>query len=200
MLFDAVILAGGRSNRLGGHPKSELVFEGSTLLERTLGAVRDARQVVIVGDPGATAVPPSAIVTRESPAFGGPAAAIAAGLAAATGDAARWVLVLACDMPNVAAAVPVLLGGPTDDAGCDAVLARDEGGPAQYLLARYRRAALEAAISGLGGEVSGTSVRSLVSSLEITLVGVAVGASTDIDTWDDAAGFGIPPTEGAPHG
>ncbi|MGZ4663286.1 MAG: NTP transferase domain-containing protein, partial [Arthrobacter sp.] len=36
MEFDAVILAGGRSSRLGGVPKARLNFDGATLLERSL--------------------------------------------------------------------------------------------------------------------------------------------------------------------
>ena len=36
MEFDAVILAGGRSSRLGGVPKAGLVYDGATLLERSL--------------------------------------------------------------------------------------------------------------------------------------------------------------------
>ena len=33
--FDAIVLAGGRSSRLGGVPKAGLVLDGQTLLERT---------------------------------------------------------------------------------------------------------------------------------------------------------------------
>ena len=38
MEFDAIILAGGRSSRLGGVPKSGLIYDGATLLERSLQA------------------------------------------------------------------------------------------------------------------------------------------------------------------
>ena len=38
--FDAVILAGGRSSRLGGVPKQDLVFHHATLLQRALAAPR----------------------------------------------------------------------------------------------------------------------------------------------------------------
>ena len=194
MIFDAVVLAGGRSSRLGGHPKPQLIFEGSTLLERTLHAVQDARQIVIVGDPGATAVPPTTIVTREDPQFGGPAAAIAAGLSAVTGAAADWVLVLACDMPGVGLAVPVLLS----TRAVDGVVALDDDRREQYLLARYRRAALSEALGALDRPVSGMSVRTLIAGLAVTLVDVPSGSSADVDTWDDAAQLGIPTTpEGA---
>ncbi len=53
MDFDAVILAGGRSSRLGGSPKAGLVIGGQTLLERALQAARGALAMVVVGpDPG----------------------------------------------------------------------------------------------------------------------------------------------------
>ena len=196
MLFDALILSGGRSSRLGGHPKSELVFEGSTLLQRTLDAVQDARQIVLVGEPGAADLSPTPVVTRETPAFGGPAAAIAAGLEAATGRPAEWIVVLACDMPFAARAVPVLLA----NAAGDGVLAVDDAGRRQYLLACYRRAALREAGSGA---VGGMSVRTLISGLSTTVVPIPAGSSIDIDTWADAALLDIPfpqiPHEQIPH-
>ncbi|MBG6054237.1 molybdopterin-guanine dinucleotide biosynthesis protein A [Salinibacterium sp. CAN_S4] len=193
MLFDAVVLAGGRSSRLDGHPKSELEFDGSTLLQRTIDAVQDARQVVLVGEPGTAELSPATIVTRETPAFGGPAAAIAAGLDAATGPLAEWVVVLACDMPFVARAVPLLLA----TAAGDGVLAVDDDGRRQYLLACYRREALHGAARHAA--VSGISVRALIAGLDTIRVQVPGGASTDIDTWADAALFDIPHRTGDHH-
>ena len=195
MTFDAVILAGGRSARLGGIPKAQLVLDGTTLLQRTLNAAQDARQIVVVGDVDAAEVSSTTIVTREDPPFGGPAAAIAAGLGATTGVAADWVLVLACDMPGVASAVPVLLSG----LAADGAVAVDDVGREQYLLALYRRAALEKELGALEVPVSGMSVRALIKELDVTAVNVPFGSSADVDTWDDAARLGIPATrEGAP--
>ena len=195
MTFDAVILAGGRSVRLGGIPKAQLVLDGTTLLQRTLTAAQDARQIVVVGDVGAAEVSSRTIVTREDPPFGGPAAAIAAGLSATTGVAADWVLILACDMPGVGSAVPVLLSG----LAADGAVALDDVGREQYLLALYRRAALEKELGALEAPVSGMSVRHLIEGLNVTAVVVPAGSSADVDTWDDAARLGIPATrEGAP--
>ena len=50
MEFDAVILAGGRSSRLGGTPKAALRFRGDTLLERSLLAAAGARSVAVSAD------------------------------------------------------------------------------------------------------------------------------------------------------
>ena len=85
MEFDAIILAGGRSSRLGGVPKSGLIYDGATLLERSLRAAGAARRTVVVGpDPGG--LPGGVLTCREEPPFAGPAAAIAAGLAALAAD------------------------------------------------------------------------------------------------------------------
>ena len=120
MDFDTLILAGGRSSRLGGSPKSELVYDGGTLLERTIRAARGARHIVVVG-PAPEGLPAGVHTCREDPPFAGPAAAIAAGLAeldtlrrpspgeaAASAAAAPFTLILACDMPHADVAVPVL--------------------------------------------------------------------------------------------
>ena len=117
MIFDAIVLAGGRSSRLGGVSKAELVVNGRSLLSRTIDATDGARQVVIVGVP--TIIPTGVLVTREEPVFSGPAAAISAGLdvlhgSPASVNPADFVLVLACDVPNSAAAVAALLAWVTD--------------------------------------------------------------------------------------
>src|SRR5690606_27635971 len=108
MIVDSLILAGGRSSRLGHSDKRKLVIDGETLLARAVDAVRQvaARHIVIVGDEGVDDVP----TVREQPAFGGPVAAIAAGLRALPDDADA-VLVIACDMPGIARALPALLDG-----------------------------------------------------------------------------------------
>ena len=47
--FDTVVVAGGRSSRLGGTPKALLPVAGSTLLTRTVDAVLPLGTVVVVG-------------------------------------------------------------------------------------------------------------------------------------------------------
>lgn len=58
--FDAVVLAGGRSSRLGGRSKALLQLDGSTLLRRTLEAVRGSRRIAVVTDAGLAATTPMA--------------------------------------------------------------------------------------------------------------------------------------------
>jgi molybdopterin-guanine dinucleotide biosynthesis protein A len=135
--FDAVILAGGRSSRLGGVPKQSLTYDGDSLLGRAAAAAGGAKAAVVVGPDAAEVptgeVPAGFLRCREEPPFGGPAAAIAAGLAAlaaAGGNRPRLTLVLACDMPNAGQAVAALKAalrsaGP-DGAGPAVVVAAGE--------------------------------------------------------------------------
>jgi molybdopterin-guanine dinucleotide biosynthesis protein A len=195
MTLDAVILAGGRSSRLGTD-KAALVVGSRTLLAHALAAAEPAGRRVVVG-PRPAALPSGAMAVREDPAFSGPAAALATGFAAlagAPGPVADAVLVLACDMPRVADAVPALRAALAVLPETDGVIAVDSG-RRQPLAAIYRSVALRRAI-GSHARLAGMSMRDLVSSLHLTAVPVAAGATMDIDDWDDAASFGVPPQDG----
>jgi Molybdopterin-guanine dinucleotide biosynthesis protein A len=182
MIVDALILAGGRSSRLDASAKQKLLVDGMPLLERTLDAVRGvgARHVVVVGDEA----PDGVVAVRESPAFAGPVAGIAAGFAVLAPDA-DVVLVLACDMPQIAAALPVLLDGFAGDGA----IATDRGRRQQLVLA-LSPDALARALEALPAVVD-TPVRDLFASLDLTDIAVPEGATDDIDTWEDAARFGV---------
>ncbi|WBB78374.1 NTP transferase domain-containing protein [Micromonospora sp. WMMD882] len=78
--FAAVVLTGGAARRLGGVDKTGLTVGGRPMRDRVLAAVADAAPRIVVG-PDVVGVPPDVRTTRETPAGGGPAAAIAAGLA-----------------------------------------------------------------------------------------------------------------------
>ncbi len=97
----AVILAGGRGQRLGGLDKPALLVDGRPLLERALDAAR-GRPIVVVGPP--RALPAGVLGAIEDPPGGGPAAGVAAGFAALPQlpDGAI-VAVLAADLPGIGA-------------------------------------------------------------------------------------------------
>ena len=190
MIFDAIVLAGGRASRLDGASKAELIVGGRSLLSRALDAAAESRDIVVVGTP--PAVPPGVLVTRESPAFGGPAAGIAAGLEALSANPpADYMLVLACDVPHSAPAVRTLLARLTD--GAHGVIAVDSEGRRQPLLGVYQAEALAGAVRERGSDIQNLSVRALLSALDLVDVPVPSGSTDDIDTWTDAAGFGISP-------
>ncbi|MCU1518397.1 MAG: molybdopterin-guanine dinucleotide biosynthesis protein [Pseudarthrobacter sp.] len=190
--FNAVILAGGRSSRLGGVPKQSLMYDGGTLLQRSLAAAAGARSVVVVGpDPGP--LPAGVLTCREEPPFAGPASAVGAGLAALGGTAGprpTFTLLLACDMPNVADAVQALRRALRPGDGAVAV-SRD--GRRQPLVGFYSTAALQDSVQDLSsrGALTNGSMSALLARLDVQLVTVPAGSTDDVDTWDDAAALGV---------
>ncbi|MEV7604990.1 NTP transferase domain-containing protein [Paenarthrobacter sp. NPDC089322] len=194
MEFNAVILAGGRATRLGGVPKPGLKYDGGTLLSRTLQAVRGASSVVVVG-PDGHALPHGVLSAREEPAFAGPAAAIAAGLAALrkSGDASPWTLVLACDMPHASRGIPSLWEQLEAHPHVDGAMAVSADDRKQPLLGIYRTSALEkeVAVASEGAGLTNSSVFRLLARLNLLGVTVPNGSTDDVDTWDDAAALGI---------
>ena len=206
MEFDAIILAGGRSSRLGGVPKSGLIYDGATLLERSLRAAGAARRTVVVGpDPGG--VPGGVLTCREEPPFAGPAAAIAAGLAALAADhasrhaaAAPYTLVLACDMPRSEGAVRALAealaasaAGTPEMGGADGVMAVSADGRKQPLAGFYGTAVLQRSVADAASRdrLENASVFALLARLDVREVRVPPGSTDDVDTWDDASALGV---------
>lgn len=222
----AVILAGGMSRRLGGVPKAGLLLEGQTLLARTVDGVMAAIEQGFIqparGDGGEGTGARIAVVgpvdktrdwirgarshgqvlfVQEDPPYSGPAAGIAAGLAALAAQAlpaldeeadSGHVLVLACDMPR-AGEIAVLLMDSL--AGCKAgsgIMAVDDGRK-QPLAGIYPLVALSAAVDAArqAGKLENASVFSLLASVFIKECVVPLGLSTDIDTWQDAHAQGI---------
>ena len=140
--FAAVVLAGGRSARLGGQPKPQLDVGGRTMLATVLAAVDGAGQRIVVGPP--QPVPDGVVLVRESPPGGGPVPALAAGLAAV--DAGTEVVaVLAADLPFV---TRDLVDELRERLTADGVLVVDGTGRDQLLLGVWRTASLRAAAAG----------------------------------------------------
>ena len=213
--FDAVVLAGGRSSRLGGRSKALLQLDGSTLLRRTLEAVRGSRRIAVVGpdelleevDTFRRTVadgPPRLLLTREDPPFSGPAAGIAAGVQALAADddggaprRAPFTLLFACDMPLLAGLPELLLGGAARAPEAKLWIPVDADGRRQQLACCADSEALAAAVQKAGGAagLAGQPVRSLLAGLpavELQLERAGLHTS-DVDTWQDADRFGIAP-------
>ncbi|GAB3269834.1 hypothetical protein GCM10027449_04290 [Sinomonas notoginsengisoli] len=218
--FDAVILAGGRASRLGGFPKPQLAYRGATLLEHALDAVATARLTAVVGpgpgEPGGPAPlsdalpcgPASAtgcvpapearavLYTREEPAYAGPLAALASGLAAllsAPGTPPGWVAVLAADLPRAQEAAARLLAAAAEEPAADGVLGVDEGGHVQPLLAVYRSGPLAAVLEELSAEggLADRPLRHLIARLDLLPLRLPGHVSDDVDTWEAARHWGI---------
>lgn len=179
----AIILAGGRSARMG-LDKATLLVDGRSLLARTVGACGEREQIIVVGPARADAA--EVRFVREDPPFGGPVAGLAAGLSALPPvQEADEVLVLPCDLRRPASAVAALEAAPlTSDGRCLV----DSAGRTQYLTARYRRSAVALELGR--AETTGRSMRSLVEALDVQLV-PSGDAAADIDSPEQAAAAGV---------
>lgn len=139
MVAGAVVLAGGRSSRMG-QPKALLEWHGVTAVEHAVALVRegvDGGPVCVVRAPGQELPPLDAIVVDDSVAHQGPLAGLHAGLSALEN---RCGAVFACGVDTpllMPALVRAVLGSLRD--GDDAVVPVI-GGRAQPLLAAYRTA------------------------------------------------------------
>ena len=201
------MLVGGRARRLGGTAKPVLEVGGATPWQRTLAALAEcgAAPVVAVGPAlgGAASdgtwsgggngppVPAAPAVTwvREDPPFGGPVAAIAAGLPALAGT--DWVLLLAGDLVHPGdvvrrLCVAVAEAGAGDvrstvgDDLAEAIVFR-AGGRAQWLAGAYRVEAVRAALATIG-EPSGAAAHRLLGGLPVRWIPDEDGITADIDT------------------
>lgn len=184
--YDAVVLAGGAADRLGGADKPALRVGGSTLLDRVLAACADASATVVVGPRRPTGRP--VVWAREDPPGGGPLPALAAALDRVNEDV---VLLLAADLPFLdARTVAGLLAGLAGTAGAEAdgVVVVDDSGRDQPLLAAYRAEPLRRELALLAteyGTLTGLPLRLLAGALTLRRTSDVSGSAFDCDTWDD---------------
>ncbi|MCU1573252.1 MAG: hypothetical protein JWO93_1334 [Micrococcaceae bacterium] len=205
LIRSAVVLAGGRSSRLGGTPKAGLHYRGRTLLDSTVSAVRSAgvEAVAVVGPADVSsllAANARVLLTREEPPFGGPVAGIWAGIEALP-DREGLTAVLACDMPAAEVLIQQLQAAAQvpRPAAVDGFIAVD-GGRVQPLAALYRTSALRSALSRAQaeGRLENASVFSLIASLDMVRVEVPPGCTADVDNWAAARTIGITEAADAP--
>jgi molybdopterin-guanine dinucleotide biosynthesis protein A len=176
----AVVLAGGRSRRFGTDKLAAQVA-GRPLLDSAVSAARAAAdaQVVVVG-PVERPLPEGVLVTREEPAYAGPFAAVAAGLALVDADV---VLVLAGDLIDPAPALPALLGALAGDPHADAAVLLDATGRRQPLLAAFRVTPLRGCVVGV--DTVGRAAGELLDGLHVVEVHDDGDWSRDVDAPGD---------------
>ena len=175
MDFDAVVLAGGRAERLDGADKAALDVAGATLLDRVLRAVVGAGTVVVVGDERPTDAP--VVWTREQPAYGGPVAAAYAGRDALR-RGAPLVVVVAVDMPAVTAETVGRLVAAAE--GRDGAVLVDGG--RRHLAMAVTATALDAVRPD---PVDGAAMRGLWEALDLADVPAVEAEAGDVDSWAD---------------
>lgn len=180
-----VVLAGGTSARLGGGDKTALDVGGRTILLGLLGGLPAVPTVVVAPPPASP--PPAALAhvrwTREDPPGGGPAAGLAAGVAALP-DGIDVVVALAGDQPFAATAVPRLVAALRADPAAGAVLGVDADGRAQPLLAAYRATALARVLPHVR---PGDSMRTAVAEITRSFLSLVPAEHLDVDNSDDLA-------------
>lgn len=191
--FDAVVLAGGAGERLGGVSKPDVELAGHRLLDRVLVSVADAREIVVVGD---VDVPEGVRRTMEDPPLGGPVAGLAAGLdvLAAADPAASWTVLLACDLADPLPALGRLIAAwayaqrspDVDTDGHDGWCLLDSTGHPQWLFGIHRTEALRGALERYE-DPRDKSMKGLFSSSTLVTVPAADDDVADIDTWTDHA-------------
>ncbi|MGW6460692.1 NTP transferase domain-containing protein [Streptomyces sp. NPDC055078] len=183
--YDAVVLAGGAAKRLGGADKPGLSVGGRTLLDRVLGACRQARRTVVVGGRRPTARPVD--WAREDPPGGGPLAALDAGVRR-LGAESETVLVLSSDLPFLGEPTVRRLVGALLASGREAALLTDADGRDQPLVGVYRIEPLRRELALIATEYGGPAglpLRLLTQELDVTRVGALESAAFDCDTWQD---------------
>ncbi len=186
MEYDLLVLAGGEGERMGRISKAEVEVAGRTMLDRVLDAGRLARRSVVVGP--AELARPGVPAVLEEPPLGGPVAGLAAGMGALGPGGDVPVVVLACDVPRAARAVPLLLDALAHHPDVAVAWLIDRDGRAQRLVAAYRRVALLGALDALtdAGGAHGVSVRRLTGSLTHVDVPDPDALGDDVDTWQAA--------------
>ena len=168
----AVVLAGGRSRRMGS-PKAVVPLGGRPLVLWALAAAAEAGlDAVVVAKPGVALPPLEVPVWSEPEEPAHPACGLVAALERA---APRAVVALACDMPFVP---PALLA---ELAALDAVAAHP---PGEAFPARYAPAALPVLRAGLAREAP---LRELLDELHPATVAVDEPARSLLGINDPAA-------------
>lgn len=192
--FDAIVLAGGAGTRLGGVSKPDVELDGRRLIDGSLIAVSDAREIVVVGD---VDVPSGVHRTLEDPPLGGPVAGVAAGvesLGTAAAPVAPWTVLLACDLADPLPGLGRLIAAwawaqrledvDTDDH--DGWCLADSDGRPQWLTGIYRTDSLRRALDRLGPPRD-ASMKDLLAESTLVTVPAADDDVADIDTWTDHA-------------
>ena len=129
----AVILAGGRSSRMG-MPKAMLPFAGQPLIRHIVGKLQSLfTDIVVVASPGQALPAMPVTVVHDEVAYQGPVGAIRYGLQAVQ---AEWAFVTSCDSVFLSTALIAYLLGERGD--FDVVVPRWDH-RLQPLVALYRK-------------------------------------------------------------
>lgn len=184
-MIEALILAAGRSRRLGT-PKQLLPFGDAVLLQAAVDAAAAAglAGIVLVLGHRAEAIlhelrlPPGTRVVRNRAHRSGQASSLRAGLAAMHRHT-RAAVVLLGDQPTVRAASVRAVAEEFRRTGAPVVRARYGGRPAHPVL--LARPVWEAASATTGDR----GARGILGRFEVRYVELGGSPPPDVDTWED---------------
>jgi molybdenum cofactor guanylyltransferase len=168
----AVILAGGRGERLGGRLKSEITLGGIRLIDRVAASLAGcAPLIVAVGhhDASGLTLPAGAVpVTDLTPGVNGPIAGFAAAVRwlIDTGERPQWVVSVAVDTPFFPSDFVVRATGLMSS-DSDVVVARYDG-QAYPTNALWRLEAVRGLPQGLLDATAPHSLKRLIATLRST--------------------------------
>jgi molybdopterin-guanine dinucleotide biosynthesis protein A len=197
-LSAAVIVAGGRGSRMGGRDKPGLLVGDRSLLTIAIDAAGDC-PIVVVGP--ARDLPVGVLATTEEPAGGGPAAGVAAGVAALPPlPTGALIAVLAADLPGIdrrtlqrlagairtgpATVESVAVGSVSRGGAADGAVLVDVAGRRQNLIGVWRADRLAAAIA-MRPHWHGAPLHALLSPLTVLEIRGRNRETDDVDTPDD---------------
>lgn len=172
-----VILAGGRSERMGGIDKSTIRLNGTRLIDHQLAGVQSLgigkKSIVIVSTKHLAA---GITHTAEKPAYGGPLAGIASSLSVIP-DSAKRVAIFSVDAPDSWQLLPDLASALERNAERDAAIIKDDAGIANPLCSVWLSDSLRASLAEIG-DTHNKPARALVRHSD--WVGVD-GAGLEVD-------------------
>lgn len=166
-----------------GRDKATLLFEGKTLVERTVSVVSPrCSPVFVIAAPGQAIPALDADVLRDEATGMGPLLATGRGLRAAAEAGLDLAFVCAVDMPLLSADLIDELAGPAVRLGADVVLPWD--GRNHYLAGIYRTA-LHERVTELVAE-GASSMRALVNRVDTQRIVMPEQAGlTNVNTASD---------------
>ncbi|HWJ66924.1 MAG TPA: NTP transferase domain-containing protein [Nocardioides sp.] len=176
--FAAIVLAGGQAARLGGADKATIELGGRSLLERSLDAVVDAGEVVVVGHQVPTERPVTFVL--EDPRHGGPAAGLLTGRDSLL-RTFPTLAVLAVDMPRLTSTTFRRLHEAA--VGHEGAVLTDPDGRTQLAFV-VETARLDAVRPDREAQ-HGLAIRALLEPLDLVRVPAVGDEARDVDTWTD---------------
>jgi len=172
--YTAIVLAGGAGSRLGGVGKPAVPVGGIPMIDRVLAAVGPSERTVVVG-PADIVGSVTVRTVQESPAFGGPVAALGAVFDALGDELADVVAIVAADLPLLTTAAVRELIDTVCHGRVDGATYADAGGHRQWLCGAWRTAAVAERLAAIGevrgGDLAGAALRDLFGPLAVAEVG-----------------------------